>query len=439
MTISRTDAAHLLRRSGFSARPADITRLAGSADWAAAVDTVLDTSAWAPTPIPAVLLDPAVDSYQQWVHAVQWWIDRMRTTPCPIVEKLALYFHGFHFVSSIAKAGDAPMVWNQIELFRAHALGDFHALAQAVAIDPWMLLYLDNADNRAPHRINENFGREVLELFTLGNGAFTEADVVAMSRAWTGHNLTSDRTAYRFDAAVHDNGTKTLFGISRNWNGPDALTEVLKGTTAVASSRYVAAKLWSYLAAPNPAPVVVDALAAEFRSSNLSLRALVRAIFLHPEFRTTATRTALVRSPVEWFVAVTAALGIPASESHPEWWLEAMGQRLYDPPNVAGWRQNGAWLTSAYWWRRSDCAGYLRWVATDERRPYRWGADLPSNAAPRAVADRLFDTFGVVDPTPRTRASIEGWAAGVSGTWHGWSLRSNGIVLAALSPDVVVG
>jgi uncharacterized protein (DUF1800 family) len=438
MAITRTDAAHLLRRSGFAATAAGIDRLAGAATWEAAVDQVLDTSAAPLAPMPASLRDANMPNWNKWVEVTQWWVELMRTSPCPIVEKMAFFFHGHHFVSGRSKNLDADLAWSQIDLFRRNALGDYHQLAQSVAIDPWMLHYLDNGGNKYPSRLNENFGRELLELFTLGRGNYDEADVRAMSRAWSGHNLGSDKKSYVFDAAAHDDGQKTLFGITRNWNGPDALTEVLRGVKAVPASRHLATKLWRYLVGTEPSPAVIDALAAEFRSSGLSLRSLVRSIFLRPEFRTVEARTALVRSPVEWFVAVTTALDLPVTDTHPEWFLGAMGQFPFDPPHVGGWGNKKDWLSSAKWWRRGDCISYLRWVATNENRPYRRFAELGDRATPRQVADAMFFAFGIVDPSTATRKTIEDFAAGLTGGWNGWSMRSSAIVLTALSPDFVV-
>ena len=167
----------------------------------------------------------------------------------------------------MSKSPGAQLAFNQCPAAPDPALGDYHALAQAVAVDPWMLHYLDNGVNRSPGRINENFGRELLELFLLGNGNYTEADVVAMARAWTGHNLAADKVTYVFDAAAHDNGNKTLFGITKNWDGPGAITEVLKGVKAVPASRHLVTKLWRYLVGTEPPRRVVDTLAAGLRSS----------------------------------------------------------------------------------------------------------------------------------------------------------------------------
>lgn len=415
-----------------------IGELETSATWEAAVDRVLDTTAAPFAPMPPAVTDANLSDWDQWVALIQWWIELMRTSPSPIVEKMAFFFHGHHFVSGRSKNLDPDLAWKQLDLFRRNALGDYHQLAQSVAIDGWMLHYLDNGWNKYPNKLNENFGRELLELFTVGRGNYEESDVRAMSRAWSGHNLGPDKKTYVFDAAAHDEGQKTLFGITRNWNGPDALTEVLRGVKAVPASRLLATKLWRYLVGTEPSTAVVDALSAELRSSGLSLRALVRAIFLRPEFRSVEARTALVRSPVEWFVALTVALDLPATASHPEWFLGAMGQIPFDPPHVGGWGRKQDWLSSAKWWRRGDCASYLRWVATDDGKPYRRFAELDSRATPRQVADAMFLAFGIVDPSPASRRTIEDFAAGLTSGWHGWSMRTSAIVLTALSPDFVV-
>ncbi len=438
MAISRTDAAHLLRRSGFAATETAISSLATATDWTAAVDQVLDTSAAPPVVAPPALASGDPGSYDRIVAVMQWWVRRMRTSPAPIVEKMALFWHN-HLPSAWEKHNDTNLLWRQHLTYRAHALGNYHDLIQAMAVDPWMLHYLDNGGSRAPDRINENFGREVMELFTLGNGQFTEGDVIAMSRAWSGHNVTSAGTGYAFDATAHDASPKTLFGITRNWDGPDALTEILLGSRAETASKHLVAKLWAYLAAPNPAPALVTELAAGFRATGLSIRALVRSIFLRPEFREAATRTALVRSPVEWFVALTKPLGIDEADSHPEWWLPSMGQFLFNPPNVSGWKQNAYWMSSATWWRRGECASYLRWIATDPAHGYGALPQLTSSSTPAQVSAALFTLFGITEPTAATRTVIEDWVTALAPTPERWSIRTGSIPLLALSPDFVLG
>jgi uncharacterized protein (DUF1800 family) len=438
MAISRTDAIYLLRRSGFHARPAEVTQLMGAASWEAAVDRVLDVSANPPAPRPSSITSPNLQNWQHRVELVKWWVERMRTTPTPIVEKMALFFHGFHFTSSWDKKNDPILAFNQIDLFRRHALGDYHQLAQAVSIDPWMLHYLDNGANKAPKNINENFGRELLELFLFGRDGYAESEVREMSRAWSGHILDSAGTGYLYDASVHDNGPKTIYGVTKNWNGPEALTEALRGSQAVRASRYFAGKLWQFFAGTVASGAVLDALAAEFRANDLSLKALVRAIFLRPEFRSVAVRQGRVVTPVEWFVSLTGALGVPAGESEPQWWLPSMQQDPFRPPNVSGWRHNGYWLTGSSWWKRGECARWLSYIAIANDRPYRVMPHLNQHSTGTQVADSAAALLGV-ELTPATRKVVTDWAGSLSGTWYGGSTRPFSIVLVSLSPEFNVG
>ena len=260
----------------------------------------------------------------------------MRTSPVPLVEKMVLFWHN-HFVSGQDKLYDMGLLYTQNQLFRQHALGDYHALVQGMAIDPAMLWYLDNAENVAG-REQENFAREVMELFTMGQGNYTEADVITMARAWTGHNVSDDGRRYQFRSTRHDNGTKVLFdGAPTNWDGPATLTEILRGSRAVPASRFITAKLFSYLAYPVPVTdPLVATLADGFRANDLSILWLVREILRSDAFWSPTARYALVRNPTEWFVAGMEALGLPPSQCHPEWWMEGTGQQLFYPPNVAG-------------------------------------------------------------------------------------------------------
>jgi uncharacterized protein (DUF1800 family) len=227
MPTSRQDVAHLLRRAGFAPLPAEIDALT-SLDRPAVVEQVLNTSAAPPAPPPSEVGNPAISQWDQFVALQQWWIDRMRTSPCPIQEKMTLFWHG-HFVSSLDKVGQTSMMLAQNQKFRSMAMGSFRTLTQSIALDPAMLRYLDNADNVAGAP-NENFARELMELFTVGVGQYRQEDVVASARAWTGYGLDSTGTAFVFDAASHDAGSKTFLGISRNWDGPAIIDELLAGS-----------------------------------------------------------------------------------------------------------------------------------------------------------------------------------------------------------------
>jgi uncharacterized protein (DUF1800 family) len=426
--MSREDAAHLLRRAGFGGSTAEIDQLA-TLDRTAAVDRMLDAALAPPAPDPAFLEDPALADWEKHVRAQWWWLERMRTSPAPLVEKLTLFWHN-HFVSAQGKLYDIRLLHGQNQLFRRLALGNYRDLTQGMAIDPAMLKYLDNETNRVG-RPQENFGRELMELFTLGVGNYVESDVIAMSRAWTGHNLAAGGRTYQFYANRHDTTTSTLFGISRSWDGPAAIDEILLGVKADVAARFIVAKLWSWFAYPAPSAQLVTDLTAVFRGGGLELRPLLRAMFLRDEFWGATARYALVRTPVEFVVAALKAVGLTAQAANPQWYMDGMGQVLYDPPNVSGWKQNGYWVSTAGYWGRSEWARNLRWRTSDAGL----FQGLQSGTAATAV-QTAFDRFGIVEPSAGTRASLEAWfdRERTSGG-RSWSIPPNLVLLTMLTPE----
>lgn len=427
MDFTRADVAHLLRRAGFGGTAAEIDALMGRADWEAVVDRVLDTSANPPDVVPAGVENRDDEWYGPWVTGVQYWMDRMATSPTPIVEKMTLFWHGI-FVSSVDKMVPR-LVFKQIKTYRQHALGDLHTLAQAMAKTPAMLVYLDNESNVVGNP-NENFARELMELFLLGQGHYTEADVVAMARAWTGHGYDSVGETYIWYPGRHDTGSKTIWGITRDWDGPDTITEIVRGSKQRACARFIATKLWAFLAGPAPSTEVVDALADAFIAADMEIKALVRAIFLRPEFRSPAVKTGLLRSPIEWMVATMRALGLTAAVAHPEWYAERAGQYLYAPPNVGGWRGNEGWIATSTAWGRGSFASHCQWAARD--RGIFAGAD---RMTPAAAAQMAFDRFGIADPSPATRAAVEAYVRGEQTARRGWAIQPSLVVLMMMSPD----
>src|SRR5207248_1213004 len=142
----------------------------------------------------------------------------------------------------------------------------------------------------------------------------------------------------------------------QNFDGPDIVNFILRddATHKQIAARFIATKLWTFFAYPNPDSTVVDAISSAFLNADLSVVELVRAIFNHPAFLSTAAKQGLVRSPVEWVVACLRAVGISATDANPQWWMEDMGQQLFEPPNVSGWRPNGYWLTTSRLWSRAN-------------------------------------------------------------------------------------
>jgi uncharacterized protein (DUF1800 family) len=384
MTDARSDLAHLYRRAGFGARPDELdaavargyratveSLLAGlagpdPAGDGVALPTLTMPAAYPPPPASAdanarlALARQHRAEENQKEQALQaWWVNRMIATSTPLREKLTLLWSG-HFATGFAKVANAALMHRQNQLFRTLGAGSFQALTVAVAKDPAMQVWLDAATDVAAQP-NENFARELMELFTLGIGNYSEADVKDAARCFTGWSFNRMTGSFVLRSRLHDAGQKTVLGQTGNFDGED-LIRIL--TNEPASHRFVVAKLWSHLAYPvTQADPVVSELTPAY-GQNLDITALLRAIFLHPEFTGATARAGLVKQPVEYVVGAARAFGLGAmpstagvagaaaatrprraSPSLPQV-LRQLAQDLFNPPNVGGWPQNEYWLST---------------------------------------------------------------------------------------------
>lgn len=387
-------AGHLLRRAGFGALPEEV-----AAAVAAGPDRAVEgLFAFPPDPAPPPVLDEAraaearleaeagalrrgragaaalrshpevralfQEAQRAHGRAIQgltaWWLDRMARSPAPLQEKLTLFWHG-HFTSSFGDVHDAVAMYAQNRLFRREAAGNFARLLDGVARDPAMLRYLNNDQNRAGHP-NENWARELMELFTMGIGQYTEADVKESARAWTGWTLRDERTyegrrTFAFRPAVHDGGPKTFLGQTGPWDGADIMRIVLAHP---ATPRWIAGKLARFFVSPTPDPELVDAMAQRLRDAGYEIAPVLRALFRSRAFYRPEVVHAQVKSPAEFAVGAVRHLGI----ARPDWVrlsgaMAAMGQRLFFPPTVAGWRGGTSWITAGTVFARADLAAAL--------------------------------------------------------------------------------
>lgn len=360
-------AAHLLNRAGFGGPPAAIDALVRLGP-EQAVDRLVDFEmieeswprlAWAqPDPDRAEKLKQLRDApeperrelrqVEQRLHRertqelVLDWLDRMARTPRPLQEKLTLFWHG-HFATSIQKVRDPWLMFRQLELFRAHAAGNWPELLVAVTRDPAMLLWLDQAQSRKEHP-NENYAREVMELFALGEGNYTEQDILETARALTG--LTYDRVAQEplWRPRQHDAGPKTVLGRTANF-GPDEVIRHI--ATRPQSARHLARRLWGFFAAEEAPPGVVDALAGAFERGGRQIRPLLKQLFRAEEFYAPEVVGSQVKSPAVWLVMAVRQLGrdlpkLPATVAA----LRELGQALLAPPNVKGWDGGLTWINT---------------------------------------------------------------------------------------------
>ncbi len=432
MPTAFSDVAHLLRRSGFGGLRSEIEPLTAM-DWPDLVDHVLDVSVNPPVTNSVPNLNKNQTSWSdRYIGMTHYWFERARTVPRPVQEKMALFWHGL-LCSGLDKVNEHYLMFDQIQLFRTKGMGNLVELYQEMAVQPAMLLYLDNADNEKGSP-NENFARELMELFLLGQGHYTEDDVQASARAWTGYGLNRWDSVPRlhvFDSSEHDNGQKTFMGVTQNWNGPQIIDHILSGPKQRDAARFIGAKMWSFFAYPNPEPAVVEALADALIGGGMRADALLRAIFMHPNFLAPQARNALVRTPIEYAVAAMRHTSLTSNDVHPQWYIGEMGQEMYDPPNVSGWRQNGYWISSSATWSKARYASNLRWRSLD-REPALLG-DSDQLTIAESVT-RALDTFGIFEPSARTRSALESFVTNERATSR-WAEPSGLIFLSLLTPE----
>jgi uncharacterized protein (DUF1800 family) len=360
--LSEAQASHLLLRSGFAPTKAQVQALVGRSAAAAVNDIV--TSAQAahtlnpppafvsgPPPVPPRQLDTAEQrmawrrgQLREGQELKAWWMREMLESPTPLAERMTLFWHG-HFATSQQKVVRSLAMWQQHQLLRAQALGNFGTLLHGVAKDPAMLAYLDGATSRkeAP---NENFAREVMELFTLGEatqgGGYSEQDVREAARAFTGWSVERDDFSFRLRPAFHDGGSKQLFGRSGAFDGDAALDLMLQQPAA---APFITAGLWREFVSPAAQGREFDAIAAHFRASGYDIGTVLRDLLLSDAFWAPDNPGVLIKSPVELVVGAVRQFGLTPPETLPLVQKSAqLGQNLLVPPNVKGWPGYTDWI-----------------------------------------------------------------------------------------------
>ena len=280
----------------------------------------------------------------------QWWAERMLLTPRPLEEKLTLFWHG-HFATSQQKVLRYEDLLQQIQTLRTHANGNFHEMLVAMAQDPAMLVWLDNKDN-VKGKPNENFAREIMELFAMGEGqGYTESDIREVARAFTGWTMTPDptvdtRAEFRNDPKRHDKGVKNFLGASGNFDGHDAIRIILEQK---ATPRFISGKLYRFFVREAAAPEVQEQLAKTLLDANYELKPLLKTIFLSRDFYSEPSYGTQIKSPVHFLISTYRKLGLCEIPGIPDFndTTEKLGQRLFFPPNVAGWAGGRTWINPA--------------------------------------------------------------------------------------------
>lgn len=354
------DARHLLNRTGFAANAPEITefsqltreaavaRLFGWTVRAPAVPAPEWTQApYEPPPRPALMSDAERQEYQrrligQGRDLKAWWMAQMLTTTSPLSEKMVLFWHN-HFTSSLRKVRMPLLMYRQHMTLRRHALGNFRELLQAVARDPAMLVYLDGAASRKGQP-NENFARELMELFTLGEGHYSEQDVKEAARAFTGWSIDRDSGEFMFRRALHDDGMKTVLGVSGPHDGAAVLAILLARTE---TAEFIVGKLWREFVSTEPDRAEVRRIAGVFRTSGYDIRAALRELLVSDAFYAPRHRGNMVKSPVELVVGTLRQFRMAVADPLPyALTVGRLGQDLFAPPNVKGWPGGEAWINA---------------------------------------------------------------------------------------------
>jgi hypothetical protein len=304
-------------------------------------------------------LQPVVNEFFYWLRASvletnrvsYWWANRMLTSQRPLQEKMALFWHG-HFASNEAKVRDYRKLLGQLELFQKQGMGNFRDLTVAVAQDPAMLSFLDAGVN-VKGASNENFAREIMEIFTMGVGHYTEMDIREAARAFTGWNYVDVNFVVNKDQ--HDDGEKTFLGHTGRLDGVDVIDIIMQQP---ATADYIAGKIYRYFARQELSPELQKKLGAILRQNHYEITPLLETIFLSRDFYSPASVGTQIKSPVQLAVETYRKLGQTNIPGVPDFnqATSALGQQLFSPPTVAGWAGGQSWITPGLLLERGNLA-----------------------------------------------------------------------------------
>jgi len=352
LALSPEDTRHLLERTAFGGSTALHEKLRPLTR-AQAVDVLLNASGKR-SPFPTFSLRDSQNTPQQrkqWrkegQQLKQWWIEEMFTSSNPLQERMALFWHG-HFTSSLQKVKSPQYMAQQNQLFYELGLGDFERLLKAIAKNPAMLVYLDGRanDKNSP---NENFARELLELFTLGEGRYTEADIKAAARAFTGWSVNKNGD-FIFRKHQHDDGLKTFLGHTGSFNGEDILDILLQQPQC---ARWIIERLWLSFISPEPNPTQVNRWASDLQK-HWQIKPILQQLLTSEDFWSPTHRYVLVKSPIELTLSSWHDVKSQTSPPWPALWRlqKQWGQDILMPPNVKGWPGGLSWLDNERLTRR---------------------------------------------------------------------------------------
>lgn len=431
---NRKWAAHLYRRAAFGATTAELVE-AEKRGFEDTLNLLLKGQPGA-NDLVSTLTDTGRVAAAQDADGTKirgWWLYCMLQGGHPLREKLTLFWHN-HFATSITKVRTADLMVRQNVLFRENALGKFGPMLQAVSRDPAMLVWLDSNSN-VKGKPNENYAREVMELFSLGVGNYTETDVREAARAFTGWH--TDGTNFRFNSAQHDSDQKTVLGKTGDWDGGDVVNIVLDQP---ATAKFLVRKLYAYLVSETPPPdKLLEPLCESFRKSKYDIAALVRTMLASQLFFSDHAFRKRIKSPIEFALGAVLTIYRRYELADPNYrplahqslvkWLNLMGQSLFAPPNVKGWPGGKTWLNTATVLERANFAASLVsgivWQPPPDVATFVVTGDLPPPKAfdparaieeekatsPEEVVRVLLDVYVQGGARPATRDKLVAYIA----------------------------
>jgi uncharacterized protein (DUF1800 family) len=368
LSTERDKGAHLLRRFGLGASEAELDYYLKDG-LNGAIDRLLDYES-VDEGFKLDVTKLANQNGQLQPQAVAaWWVLRMVATQRPLQEKMSVFWHD-HFATSAAKVLGGPLMHDQNEILRKNATGSFRDMLMEVSKDPAMLFWLDNQYN-VKGKPNENFAREVMELFTLGvDNGYNEQDIHEAARAFTGWSIGGRagnkgprNASFQFRPFLHDDGPKTVIGKTGDLMGEDVIDHLCE---LPQMSEYITKKVWEWFAYPNPSPSLITRIAGRFRADNLSIKTMLKEIMKSSEFYSPLADRTVYKSPVDFTIVTMRQLGVAQAlapvlsnpaEEFPRAQLQPvqvayqsmknMGMQLLYPPDVSGWETGPQWISSA--------------------------------------------------------------------------------------------
>ena len=388
---TRYEAAHLLNRAGFGGSPSEIKAFhkrgrQGAVEW------LLNGEESAPPKPPVWVsaeqtrkgdflqhrkemadLSPEEQAKkrreiqkkrrQDGLTLLGWWVNRMRATDAPLQEKMTLFWHD-HFPSSTEKVRQPRLMHQQNELFRKEALGNFGRLTKAVTTDPAMMIYLDLVQS-SKKKPNENFARELMELFTLGEGNYSEEDIKEAARALTGYRVNRQNGEVNFNKQRWDEGEKIILGQKGAFDA-QGVVELLLAREECGG--YLAGKVWEFFGYENPEPELTARLGAAFFKTGYEMKPLLREVFLSEEFYSPRAMNSQIKSPLEFMVMMNRQLELGRLPDGVIFAvLKQLGQVPFLPPNVAGWDWGKAWVNTHTLLARYHYAGLVTGAGGDPK------------------------------------------------------------------------